>query len=119
MYKLIRYFFIFALFLLGCKKPDYNSYLNDPIYKDLQSKLQSTEKEILDEEKNLEDKRKEFESANPQSTFLKKLESRYFEAEKRIYRLNQEKKFLIISLQSRKKSALDEYLADFKENKPL
>jgi len=107
-----------ALLLIACNKPNPHPELADEIYLDLNSKVQETQKELEAAKKNFEEQKKELAAVVPQTGTIKYAQKRYFEAERKIQALEQEKKYLELKTASRKKYTQIEYQKAFKAGKP-
>ncbi|WP_210415550.1 hypothetical protein [Bdellovibrio sp. NC01] len=101
---------ILILFTLAaCNKPDPNPELKDPIYSDLQTKLGAATAAVEAEKKKLEGFEKDLETVVPQTGQIKYAQKRVFESQALIVKLEQEKAYLELKIEQRKKEAAISY----------
>ena len=99
----MKYLMLFLLLLsFSCSKKDPTPELRDEIYKDLSSEFDIMTKSLETAEKDLEQQRKEIDSATPQTGQRKSFEAKYFEAKNALDRLKQQKQFFEIKVAQRK-----------------
>ncbi|HWU43594.1 MAG TPA: hypothetical protein VN132_09155 [Bdellovibrio sp.] len=115
--KIIAIFFI-ILSLVACSKPDPNPELKDPIYTDLQAQLATTTSSLEAEKKKLEGFQKDLNEAIPQSGQIKYAQKRFYESQALITRLEQEKSYLELKIEQRKKISVSSYREAFKKKEP-
>ncbi|WP_291516591.1 hypothetical protein [Bdellovibrio sp. ArHS] len=113
----IRFFclIILSFAVSACNKPDPNPELKDPIYSDLNTTLAAANAALEAEKKALEGFQKELVDVVPQTGQIKYAQKRVFESQQKISRLEQEKQYLELKLEARKKSSKKAYLAAFKK----
>ncbi|MEN0057832.1 MAG: hypothetical protein AAGB31_03280 [Bdellovibrio sp.] len=102
-----------SFFLLACEKPDPNPELRDPIYADLNSTLGAVSQEIEGEKKNLSDNEKALQEVIPQTGQIKYAQKRVQESKEKITRLEQEKAYLELKIENRRKSTKKSYAKAF------
>jgi hypothetical protein len=109
------YLLIFVFLLVfGCEKADPNPELKDPIYADLVLQLSTTEKDLIEVNKNVDEQKNQLENAAPQSGQAGVFKKRYFGAMNTSDRLNQQIKYWKIRVEERKLSARKSYLESLK-----
>jgi hypothetical protein len=108
--------FVMVLFLLtSCDKPDPNPELKDPIYSDLQSQFESKKKLLEGEIKMLEGHQHDLEMVTPQSGEIKTVQKKITESRNQISKLEQEKVYLELKIESRKKIDMITYSRAYKK----
>ncbi len=129
-------FFWICLVLVGCEKPNPTPELGDPIFQDIQSQMKSSEKELVDAEKAIQDASAAIEKIVPQDGTYKILWEKYFQAKKNKEQVQERGQFLAASLDRRKKLVRKRYreawnsgtkklevnaseLEDYKQNRKL
>lgn len=119
MHKYIVILPIFILLLASCeKKADPTAYQKDPILADLQTKAEAMSKAVEAAQKELDGFRKELAEVKPQTGQIKFAQKRVFDAEAKITKLEQEKRYYRVAADSRVKIAKEKYKIAFKEGKP-
>jgi hypothetical protein len=106
-----------SLALCACNKPEPNPELKDPIYSDLNAQLAAATQALEAEKKTLEGHKKELEDVVPQTGQIKYAKKRIYESEDKITHFEQEKSYLELRVESRKREARKSYLISFKEKK--
>lgn len=116
----MKYFFVIAalLTILGCKKPDPNPELKDLIYNDLASSLEVTAKTLESEKKTLEGYIKELAEVPPQTGQNKAAQKHVEDSRAKINYFEQEKAYLELKIESRKKAARKSYLVAYEKQLP-
>ncbi len=110
---------VITLFLLtSCDKPDPNPELKDPIYSDLQSQFDSTKKALEGEIKLLEGHQHDIEMVTPQSGEIKTVQKKITDSRNQINKLEQEKAYLLLKVESRKNSDIIAYSKAYKKKEP-
>nr|BFD61312.1 hypothetical protein CKG001_34190 [Bdellovibrio sp. CKG001]BFD64776.1 hypothetical protein BdHM001_34570 [Bdellovibrio sp. HM001] len=109
---------ILSLSLVACNKPDPNPELKDPIFNDLQANAAETSQLLEAEKKNLEGFEKELSDVVPQTGQIKYAQKRVRESKERIVRLEQEKQYLELKVDARKREAKKSYSKAFKKGDP-
>lgn len=105
---------IFILFALtACNKPDPNPELKDPIYSDLQTQLGAATAAVEAEKKKLEGFEKDLETTVPQTGQIKFAKKRVFESQALISKLEQEKSYLELKIEQRRRTAVTSYRKAF------
>ncbi len=93
-----------CILLVGCKKEEPNPEQLDPIYKDLRSRFESIQKEIVEENKKQVDIRRALSGAEPNSTVLRNARRDLqqsivtiadLEQKERFYRIRTERRLLV------------------------
>lgn len=115
--RVISLLFI-SLFLFACNKPLSNPELSDPIYSDLSSMLASTTQAIVAEKATLMGHEKALQEVVPQSGQIKYAEKRVKESKERINRLEQERLYLELKLNNRKRVSQSSYAKAFEKGEP-
>lgn len=111
-YAYLLFFFLFLV--IGCEKADPNPELKDPIYADLVLQLSTTEKDLVEINKNAEEQKNLYENAAPQSGQAGVFKKRYFAAASTADRLNQQIKYWKIRIEERRLSSRKSYLESLK-----
>lgn len=111
--KILILFISASFFLLGCNQPDSHPELKDPIYADINASLGSVSQDLDAELKTLEEHEQALKDIVPQTGQIKFAEKRVFESKARLNRLEQEKKYLELKLEARRKEARTSYLSAF------
>lgn len=116
----MKYLLIMAalLMILGCKKPDPNPELKDFIYNDLTSSLEIATKALESERKTFAGYKKELAEVVPQSGQNKIAMKHLEESQAKINFLEQEKTYLELKVEARKKIARKAYLIAFEKQLP-
>ena len=106
---------IFALIIsiVGCKKPEPNPEIRDPIYADIQADIQNVDKDIVTAQTELADHQKTLSEVVPQTGQIKYAQKRVDDAYKKIDRLKQEKTYLQIRAVERLKQVRVQYKRAF------
>ncbi len=99
--------------LVACNKPDPNPELKDPIYSDLQSQLGTTTAAVEAEKKKLEGFENDLKGTIPQTGQIKFAQKRVFESQALISKLEQEKSYLELKIEQRRKAAVLSYRKAF------
>lgn len=99
--------------LSACSKPDPNPELKDPIYADLQTQLGAATASLEAEKKKLEGYQKDLEGVIPQSGQIKYAQKRVFESQAAVNKFEQEKDYLTLKIEQRKKAAVISYRKAF------
>ncbi|WII73025.1 hypothetical protein QJS83_03955 [Bdellovibrio sp. 22V] len=107
-----------CFFLVACNKPDPNPELKDPIYGDLTSSLASISQQLEAQKKTLEEHEQALKDVVPQTGQIKYAQKRVNETKALITRLDQEKQYLELKIEARKKQSKKSYLQAFKKNEP-
>lgn len=102
----------------ACSKPDPNPELKDPIYADLQAQLGATTALLEAEKKKLEGFQKDLEGVIPQSGQIKYAQKRVFESQAAVNKFEQEKDYLTLKIEQRKKSAIISYRRAYAKKEP-
>lgn len=110
-------FLLLIFSVIACSKPNPNPELADEIYLDLDGQAQSAQKEFESEKKKLEDLKKDMDNAKPQTGENKYAEKRYFEAEQKVEKLEQQYKYFSLQAESRKQYTKKNYLKAFSDGK--
>lgn len=119
MHKFIFILPFFIFFLAGCeKKADPNAYQKDPILADLKTKAEAMAKAVEAAQKELDGFKKELAEVKPQTGQIKFAQKRVFDAEAKITKLEQEKRYYRVAADSRVRIAKEKYKIAFKEGKP-
>lgn len=111
-------FIIGSLALSGCKKPDPHPELKDPIFLDLQRELGEAQKAVDAEKANLEEHKKNLQSAVPQTGQIKYAQKRYNDSVALISKLQQMVKYWEVRLDTRQSDARKQYLEAYNKEKP-
>lgn len=116
----MRYFavIILSLLLSACNKPDPTPELKDPIYNDIQADLAATSAALEGELKTLEGFEKELSEVVPQTGQIKYAQKRVNESKEKINRYEQEKMYLELKLEARKKESKRSYMKSYKKGEP-
>lgn len=117
MYNIVLILLLLAT-IVGCAKPDPNPELRDPIFTDITSQIASLNQQIESEKNQLKKHEQELAEAPPQTGKVKFALKRVSESKSLIASLDQERKYLEIKIESRKKAARSSYLQAFKEKRP-
>jgi hypothetical protein len=105
---------IFLIFTLAaCSKPDPNPELKDPIYSDLQTQLGATTAQLEAKKKELEGFEKDLIEVVPQTGQIKYAKKRVFEAQALVNKFEQEKAYLELKIEQRKRTAQASYRKAF------
>ncbi|ASD62089.1 hypothetical protein B9G79_00190 [Bdellovibrio bacteriovorus] len=107
--------FLLTFSLIACSKPDPNPELKDPIFNDYQSQLGATSAALESEKKGLEGFEKELAEVVPQTGQIKYAQKRVRESKEKITRLEQEKQYLELKIEARRKEAKRSYSKAFKK----
>ncbi|WP_374076517.1 hypothetical protein [Bdellovibrio bacteriovorus] len=118
MFKRLLSVTIILFALTACNKPDPNPELKDPIYSDLTASLAATTQALEGEKKTLEEHEQTLKDVVPQTGQIKYAQKRVDESKDRITRLEQEKQYLELKIEARKKSSKKSYLKAFKKGEP-
>lgn len=106
---------LLSLSLVACNKPDPNPELKDPIYNDLHSAAAEASQLLEAEKKNLEGFEKELSDVVPQTGQVKYAQKRVRESKEKIVRLEQEKQYLELKIEARKRESKKSYSKAFKK----
>ncbi|WP_347355676.1 hypothetical protein [Bdellovibrio sp.] len=106
---------LLSLSLVACNKPDPNPELKDPIYNDLHSATAEASQLLEAEKKNLEGFEKELSDVVPQTGQVKYAQKRVRESKEKIVRLEQEKQYLELKIEARKRESKKSYSKAFKK----
>jgi hypothetical protein len=110
---------LFTIFLVsGCKSELSDPETIDPIYKSLSAELEESRKAIDAAKKALEGAKKEMSMAVPQTGENKVRIGQFFDAERKVDELLQQKRFLEVHLKSRKEFARKSYKIAFSKDIP-
>ena len=110
---------LISIFLLvSCDKPDPNPELRDPIFNDLNSRLAASVQALAAEKKNYDEQKEAVEAAIPQTGQLKRAQRRLYESENQLTRLEQEKKYLELKIESQRNSAKTAYMESYRKKQP-
>ena len=110
---------LISIFLLtSCDKPDPNPELKDPIYNDLNSRLAASVQALAAERKGYEEQAEAVEAAIPQTGQLKRAQRRLYDSQRQLIRLEQEKQYLELKIESQRASAKAGYMQAYKNKKP-
>ena len=109
---------IIPFLLFGCNKPQPTPELRDPIYLDLVTKLQNTEKDLIEARGQLQEQVEAKKKVIPQTGQNKFADKRFFAAENRIALIEQQKKYFTILVEQRKMAARKSYLDAFYAKRP-
>lgn len=104
--------------LASCKKPDPHPELKDPVYNDLNATLGTVTQLYNAEIKALEGFEKELREVVPQTGQIRYAQKRVRESKEKISKLEQEKQFLELKIQTRLKETKKSYMEAFKADKP-
>lgn len=118
MTRSVVFLFITALLcLVGCRKPNPQAYLQDPIYKDLDSSQKAIISQITSEEATLAEAKANMEKAAPQTGQIKFAKKHYYDSLARLEKLKQQKIYYDVRIKSRESEALREYLDYYNQKK--
>lgn len=108
------------LFLSACSKPDPAPELKDPIFGDLNAELALVTAALETEKGNLKKNEEELLAVVPQTGQIKYAQKRVDESKAKIVKLDQQKQYLELKVEARKKVARRTYLEAYhkKENWP-
>lgn len=106
---------LLSLSLFACSKPDPNPELKDPIYNDYNSQLGTVSAALESEKKNLEGFNEELAEVVPQTGQIKYAQKRVREAKDKITRLEQEKQYLELKIEARKRESKSSYAKAYKK----
>lgn len=109
--------FILSIFISGCRKPDPNPELKDPIYQYIQKQLAKYEKELKFNEGERDRIKKQIEALNSHDPTIKIRWKTYYMNERERIKAAQQADFAKIALEKRKKVVKLRYLEAFKRNK--
>lgn len=115
MFKRIIALILITFTLSACEKPDPNPELKDPIYNDLNVTLGTVSGLLTAEVKALEGFQKELGDVIPQTGQIRYAQKRVNESKEKITKLEQEKRFLEIKIEARKKEARKTYKIAFEK----
>lgn len=107
-----------CLSLIACNKPDPNPELKDPIYQDYNSSMAAASQALEAERKALEGFEKELKEVVPQTGQIKYAQKRVNESKEKITRIEQERQYYELKIESRKREAKMSYLKAFKKGEP-
>ncbi|MNJ91076.1 hypothetical protein D3C87_87210 [compost metagenome] len=113
--KIITLLFLSFLALSGCNKPDPTPELKDPIYGDLNSRLGAVTAELSAEKKVLEGHQLTLSQVTPQTGQIKYAQKRVYESQAKITKMEQEKQYLELKIQERKKESRRSYNKAFQK----
>lgn len=116
--KKIGFFIISAIILslLGCKKPNANPELMDPIYTDLVAEKALAVKNLEDQKKQLLDLEKQYSEAKPQTGQLKPAQRKVEDARIRIHKFKQQVLYFEVKIANRKIETRKKYMTAFLNN---
>lgn len=97
------YLLPFLFLVTACSQPDPQPELKDPIYQDMKAELDIAEKGLAEAKKSFEEHQKNLGMVKPQTGQIKYAQKRYFEAERAVTALEQQKKYWIIRMDERKR----------------
>jgi hypothetical protein len=111
----MKYFltFFFILFSLSCSSPEPNPELKDQIYLDIQNKLSEVDKAIAAANLSIHDEEKNLTTLDIQSQQRTPIKRKIEGIRGDIRRFEQEKSFLIVRLNTRKKEVRTNSLKKF------
>jgi len=109
---------IVLLVVSGCNKPDPHAYKADPILKDYQSQMASTNSQLEAIQKQLLEAEKELKESLPQTGQAAIHRKRAAEMSNRIDQLEQQVRYWKIRIESRAQEAQLEYLNARKNSEP-
>ncbi len=115
--SLFVFILLSVLAFSGCEKADPNPELKDPIYADLQDQLSSTEKALVESNKNADEQKNLLENAPAQSGQAAVYRKRYFQAQSISDRLSQQIKYWKVRIEERKLLSRKSYLLSLKDKK--
>jgi len=118
MKTILGLYFILAMSVLACNRPDSEPEKVDPIYSDIQSKISSVNSQIKSAEKDLDDKKKDFAKVVPQTGQNKFAQRRVEDAQRVLDKLIQMKEYWQLRAESRKRWAREHYLIAFNKKEP-
>ncbi|WP_295901222.1 hypothetical protein [uncultured Bdellovibrio sp.] len=101
--------------LTACNKPDPHPELKDPIYSDLTASLAATSSALENEKKTLAGHEQTLKDVVPQTGQIKYAQKRVDESKAKIIRLEQEKQYLELKIEARKKLSKKSYMQAFKK----
>lgn len=111
------FFLVFCLFLAACNRPDAYPELKDPIYRDLEAEVRSSQKEVDTLTNEKASAKADTLTAQPQTGENKIRWNTYFEVEKNLEKAVQMLKYSELRLESRKEEARKSYLQAFNAGK--
>lgn len=118
MTRAVVFFLLSTLFcLVGCRKPNPQAYLQDPIYKDLDARQKAIVSQITAEEATLAEAKASMTKAAPQTGQIKFAKKHYYDSVARLEKLKQQKLYLEVRIKSRESEALREYLDYYNQKK--
>ena len=100
------------MFLFGCDRTNPNPESLDPIYADMQKDIASVHGELDAEKKQLEEFNKTLKAVVPQTGQIKFAQKRYFDSKAKIEKLEQQKAYLEMHLESRLKWDHEKYVLE-------
>lgn len=102
--------------LLGCKKPNANPELMDPIYNDLVAEKALAVKNLEDQKKQLLDLEKQYSEAKPQTGQLKPAQRKVEDARIRMHKFKQQVLYFEVKIANRKIETRKKYMFAFLNN---
>ena len=108
--KLILLIFSILAFLMGCKKPDPQPELRDPIYLDISAALKNQEAEVKRLKKEVEDNKSNLDKIEPYTRQDKDFWQKFWASEKSLAKAEQKLHFLNLHLIHRKYAARNSYI---------
>lgn len=116
--KKIGFIFILStmLSLFGCKKPNANPELLDPIYIDLVAEKALAVKNLEDQKKQLLDLEKQLAESKPQTGQIKPAQRKVEDARIRMHRFRQQVLYFEVKLANRKIETRKKYMISFLNN---
>lgn len=116
----MKYFFIlftFFLIISGCRKPEENPELRDPIVRDLQQKLKEAEANLKTYEAEYVGVQQTVKNASVNTRELKEARKNFYSAEKKLRKAQQMVHYYQIKVNLRTIAGRTEYIKTFKEEK--
>lgn len=102
--------------MVGCKKPNPNPELADPIYIDLIAERDLATKTLEEQKKQLIDLEKQFKETQPQSGQVKAAQRKVEDAQLRLMKFKQQVLYFEVKASNRKLESRKKYMSAFLNN---
>lgn len=110
MNKYFSFLIILLIFSSGCNKPNAHPELLDPIFIEIQQKVEQTKKKVDEDRKNVDNAMEEVSKAKPQTGEKVRAVKKLTEMNERLVKSVQNQKYWQVKLESRRLDDRESYL---------